>query len=215
MQPHHVHSAAERHETETDVIHQPEAHGAATPAPFPSEPEQPPQVLPLPIPEQPDDPQAQPQKIPASPKPIAYKHWQGVSFVPGELEDEFNEFYERLDDYYMPFNDEERVFVGKLAEARWSLHRRKKVVEEIEARLYTKTPNAADWSEADFKRLAIADAYRLRAERLVSYAQANVNHYVTFRGEDSKWQAYFDLADRRFQLQRETLEKSKVKRAAA
>lgn len=215
MTPHPIHSAAERPETADEDIHQPELHGAATPAPFPSEPEQPPQVIPLPDPQQePEEPHAHPD-IPAAPKPVFYKHWRGVSLAPGELEDEFNQFYEALDDHYMPFNEEERVSVGKLAEARWALHRRKKVVETIESRLYAKTPNAADWTEADFRRLAVADAYRLRAERLVQLAQQNVNAFVTFRGEDSKWQAYFDLADRRYELEKANFAALQTKEAAA
>lgn len=215
MTPPQISSAAERPETGSDVIHQPELHGAAIPAPIPSEPEQSPQAIPLPTPEEPDMPYFKPEVKPYAPPPKPYKTWQGLSLAPGESEDDFNIFYERLDDHYMPFNEEERVCVGKLAEARWALHRRKKVAEAIESRLYAKTPNAADWSEADFKRLAIADDYRLRAEKLVSLAHQKVHAYVSFRSEDSKWQAYFDLADRRFQLEKEKFERAQAKDVAA
>jgi hypothetical protein len=210
MTPHSVSSAAERKEKPTTP--QTELHGAATPAPLPSEPEAPPQAIPLPDPN-PKPPNAQPE-IPSIPQPT-FQRWQAMSFIAGETPDEFNEFYERLDDHYMPYNEEERLRVAKLAEARWVLHRRKKVVEAIEARLYADNPVAADWTEADFKRLALADAYRVRAERTVQQAQANVDAFVVFRGEDSKWQAYFDLADRRFQLEKENYKATGIKKAAA
>jgi len=198
MTPRSVHRAAER--KHDGAVSQTEMHGAATPAPLPPEPEPPPTFLPVPdvAPQVPDS-QPQPHQAP----PPATAAWTGLFFTADESIEEFNEFYERLDDHYMPYNPEERVSVAKLAEARWALHRRKRVVESIEGELFSTTPNPAEWTEADFKRLALADAYRLQAERIVFRAQQNVDAFVRERGEDSKWQTSFDLAERRLHLQKQ------------
>ena len=197
MTPHSVRRAAER--KQEAAVKQTALHGAATPAPLPPEPEQPPVFIPLPD-AAPSTPDSKPEP-PQAPEPAAGQ-WE-IFLTADESRDEFDAFFERLDDHYMPYNPEERVLVAKLAECRWSLHRRKRAVESIEAALYKATPDPAQWSEADFRRLAIADAYRLQAEKLVCRAQRNVEAFVRNRLEDSKWQGYFDLADRRFHLQRQ------------
>ncbi len=193
-----VRRAAER--KHQGAVKQTELQGAATPAPLPPEPEPLPTVVPLPdvAPKVPDS-QPEPHAAP----PPATAAWQGLFFTSGESIEEFNEFFERLDDHYMPYNPEERISVAKLAESRWSLHRRKRAVESIEAELYASTPGPATWTEADFKRLALADAYRLQAERVVFRAQQNVDAFIRERTEDSKWQSNFDLAERRLHLQKQ------------
>jgi hypothetical protein len=68
MTPHYAHCAAER-ENEKEAVREPELHGAAAPAPLPSEPELPPKVIPLPdkAPEhQPDPPPQVPQTAKAA-----------------------------------------------------------------------------------------------------------------------------------------------------
>jgi hypothetical protein len=174
MTPHSVRNSAAARKEKIAIL-QPELHGAATPAPIPPEPEPPPPALPLPKPE--------PPRAPSTPQPKTNR-WSGFLFVADESPEAFNEFYEHLDDHYMPFNEEERISVAKLAEARWALRRRKCVAESIEAGLYAATPDTAKWTEADFKRLAMADFYRLRAEQFAQRAQENVDAFVRQRNED-------------------------------
>ncbi len=200
MTPHYAHRAAERTE-ENEAVLQPELHGAATPAPLPPEPEPPPTVIPLPD-VAPKPPEPQPDLPQQAPHTANAGQWRGLFFLPTESTDDFDAFYERLDEHYMPFNDEERVAVAKFAEARWALNRRKRVVEKIEEAIYAAAPNPANWSENDFKRLALADAYRQQAEKVVRRAQRDVELFVNTRFEESRWQTNRDLAERRLQLQK-------------
>ena len=198
MTPQNVFGAVERHES--DAV--PQLHGAATPVPLPSEPEPPPTAIPLPDKKRttdvPDSPEEPAPHFPQAPK----GRWERMFFLAGESPDEFSEFHERLDNYYMPFNDEERVCVIKLAEARWALARRKRVVELVEGALYAANADPTKWSEADFKRLAAADEARLRAERIVRIAQQNVEGFNKIRDADAKWHNYYALAERRFEWEK-------------
>jgi hypothetical protein len=182
--------AAERKEKRTN------AQGAAIPAPLPQKPEPTQPVLPLP------DVQPAPAELPSPPEnpPPTTSRYDGVVMA-GESRQEFDAFCEHLHDYYMPYNAEEQVFVGKLAESRWFLRRRKRVFETVEAGLYAVQPDPTKWSEADFKRLALADSYRAQAERAVNGAHKHVEAFMRQRTDDYHFHAHRDLALDRFQLQ--------------
>ena len=202
MTSHYAHRASERNAEAKDPIPQPESHGAATPVPIPSEPEPLPSVIPLPD-TAPKPPEPQPEIPRQAPHTANAGRWSALFFLPNESPDEFDAFYERLDNLYMPYNDEETVIVAKFAEARWALNRRKRVVERIEEALYQARPNPVDWSEEDFKRLARADAYRERGEKAARRLQKDVESFMRERNSDSKWQSKHDLAERHLQLQRQ------------
>ena len=222
MTPQYIYdrAAARKEHEEKNAALQPELHGAATPAPLPPEPEAPPpSVLPAPDPDQ-----AKPESKPPQPHlpNTVQGRWVGLFFLPDESPEDFTAFFERLDDYYMPFNEEERACVAKFAEARWGLTRRKRVVENIESALYAAHPNPNDWSESDFKRLALADAYRMQGEKIVQHCQRSVERFSHNRDSDSKWQTQYALGERRFDFEKQKFEQlrhrkseSRAKKAAA
>ncbi len=215
MTPQYIYdrAAARKEDEDRNTIPQPELHGAATPAPLPSEPEPPPNVVPLPNPAEPVQPESKPPQ-PHTPIEVNGR-WVGLFFLPNESPEEFTAFFERLDDYYMPFNEEERVCVAKFAEARWGLNRRKRVVESIEGALYAAHPNPNDWSESDFKRLALADAYRMQGEKIVQHCQRGVERFSKNRDSDSKWQTHYALDERRFDFEKQKFEHLRHRRSEA
>jgi len=202
MTPSPVHRAAERTERTTDGPAAPQeadftVHGAAMPAPVPAEPES----LPIPVipapdvaPPDPDHPQGD------WPKP-APSRFEGV-VLPNESMDEFLAFAENLEDHYMPFSNEERVFVCKLAEARWFLRRRKRVFESVESAVFAAQPDTSKWGEAEFRRLAVADNYRIQGEIAVQRSQQKVEEFMLQRIKDYQYETDRDLAARRLELQK-------------
>jgi hypothetical protein len=147
---------------------------------------------------------AEPERDPNAPQP-AISRCEGL-IVQGETREEFNQFSERLDDHYMPFNYEERVSVGRLAECRWFLRRRRRVFESIETELYATQPDPSKWSEADFKRLALADSYRMKAEKAVWRAYEDVEGFLRQRIADYRFETNRDIAVRRLELQKRRFE---------
>jgi hypothetical protein len=200
MTPSPVQRAVERQEESTDspaAFQQANVtvYGAALPVPVPAEPEPIP-VIPAPdvAPPDPDPPEPERHKRQA---PTRY---EGVVSNTESLE-EFSTFAENLEDHYMPFNFEERVFVGKLAEARWFLRRRKRVFESIESALFAAHPDTSKWGEAQFKRLAMAENFRTQGEIAVQRALKKVEEFMLQRIKDYHFETNRDLANRRLDLQ--------------
>ena len=193
MTPSPVHRAAERTERTADA--------AALPAPIPAEPE----PLPTPVIPAPDVAQPDPDHPQGDwPKP-APSRYEGV-VLNHESFEEFLAFAENLEDHYMPFNQEERVFVGKLAEARWFSRRRKGVFESIESAVFAAQPDTSKWGEAEFRRLAVADSYRIQGEIAVQRAQEKVEEFMLQRISDYQYETDRDLAVRRLEVQKRRCE---------
>ncbi len=202
MTPSPVHRAAERTERTAEspaVSYEADTtvNAAALPVPVPAEPEplQMP-VIPAPdvAPPDPDQPESERPRHPPS-------RFEGV-VLNHESFEEFSSFVENLEDHYMPFNHEERVFVGKLAEARWFSRRRKKVFESIESALFAAQPDTSKWGEAEFRRLAVADSYRIQGEIAAQRAQEKVEEFMLRRISEYQYETDRDLAVRRLEVQK-------------
>jgi hypothetical protein len=205
MTPRSVRRAVERNERRDadkaehgSAIESPQA--AASPLPIPDEPEPAP-MLPVPVTIPPDEDTEKDVPPPATSR-------SQELLVAGESVQEFEEFSERLFNHYMPYDQEEQVLVGKLVESRWFLRRRKEAFEKLEADLYAAEPNPAQWSEADFQRLALADNYRNEAELVAGRAQRRVQAFTRERVEDQRFHikqnlalSQLELAKKKYQLQ--------------
>ena len=202
MTPSPVHRAAERTDKTAD-LHRADTtvNAAALPVPVPAEPEPSPMpVIPAPdvAPPDPDKPESERPRHPPS-------RFEGVVLSHESYED-FSAFVENLEDHYMPFNHEERVFVLKLAEARWFSRRRKKVFESIESALFAAQPDTSKWGEAEFRRLAVADNYRIQGEIAVQRAQQKVEEFMLQRVKDYQYETDRDIAVRRLEVQKRRCE---------
>ena len=155
------------------------AAAATRPAPVPSEPETKPLVQPAPK-VQPAE--AEPESEPRPPQPTTAQ------------------LLDVLEDYYLPSNPEERVFIAKLAACRMSAYQRQFVLERTEAAIYSRQSDPSKWKEADFRRLALADSYRKQAEEALERAQKNVDQFMHQREYDCHWVTTHELAERRYEL---------------
>jgi hypothetical protein len=122
--------------------------------------------------------------------------------VAGERLEDFETLLANLVQQYEPRTPEEHSLVEDLAHGRWFLWRRRRAFITIEADVYNIEPDPAKWTDAEFKRLALAERYRTQAERAYNRALKNVEAFAKDRLKTQRLEAAHDLALQRLQLQK-------------
>jgi hypothetical protein len=133
--------------------------------------------------------------------------------VEGERLEDFQELIASLVDHYQPTDSHEQSLVEDLAHGRWILWRRRRAFNNVEADIYAVQPNEAKWTEAEFKRIALADRYRTTAERSFNRALKNVETFAHDRVKAYRWEMMYDLAVKRLDLARRKHELQVLKAA--
>ena len=133
--------------------------------------------------------------------------------VEGERLEDFHKLVASLVDHYQPADTHEQALVEDLAHGRWILWRRRRAFNSVESEVYALQPNEGKWTEAEFKRIALADRYRTTAERSFNRALKNVEAFAKERVETYRWEATYDLAVRRLELAKKKHELAVVKAA--
>jgi hypothetical protein len=133
--------------------------------------------------------------------------------VEGERLEDFHSLVASLVDHYQPASTLERSLVEDLAHGRWVFWRRQRAFTNIESAVYAFQPNEGKWTEAEFKRIALADRYRTNAERSFNRALKNVEAFSKERVKNFRWEATYDLAVRRLELARKKRELAVEKEA--
>jgi len=93
--------------------------------------------------------------------------------VGGERLEDFYALVASLVDHYQPADTHEQALVEDLAHGRWILWRRRRAFNSVESDIYAFQPNEGKRTEAEFKRIALADRYRTTAERSFNRALKN------------------------------------------
>jgi hypothetical protein len=101
--------------------------------------------------------------------------------VEGERLEDFHKLVASLVDHYQPADPHEQSLVEDLAHGRWILWRRRRAFNSVESDVYAIQPNEGRWTEAEFKRIALADRYRTTAERSFNRALKNVEAFAKER----------------------------------
>jgi len=120
--------------------------------------------------------------------------------VEGERLEDFHSLVASLVEHYQPADPHEQALVEDLAHGRWILWRRRRAFNSVESEVYAFQPNEGKWTEAEFKRIALADRYRTTAERSFNRALKNVEVFAKERVKTFRWEATYDLAVRRLEL---------------
>ena len=121
--------------------------------------------------------------------------------VAGERLEDFIQLTDTLITHFKPSNAEEQHLVEDLAHGRWMLWRRQRAQRAIEADVHATHPDPAQWTETEFKRIALSDRYLTQATRAYQRALKNVESFAKERAKSFRWQAMHDLALQRLQLQ--------------
>jgi len=165
---------------------------AAAPAPIPHEPGP---VPVLPSPEVDLPPVSNLEPGPPRPTPSQF-------LAAGENVEDFFHLTAGLVDQYHPATAHEYSLVEDLACERWRLLRRQRTCNAVEADLFKRHPEPARWSEADFKRLAQADRYRMQAQRTFHGALKSVKDLCKERVTNYRWEAMYDMAVRHLEFEK-------------
>lgn len=120
--------------------------------------------------------------------------------VEGERLADYHSLVANLVTHYQPADSHEQYLVEDLAHGRWILWRRQRAFNSLESSVYTLQPNEANWTEAEFKRISLADRYRTAAERSFDRALRNVEAFSKERVKEYRWAATYDLAVKRLDL---------------
>jgi hypothetical protein len=107
-----------------------------------------------------------------------------------------------LIDHYQPATAHEYWLIQDLACERFGLLRRQRACNAVEADVFQTHPEPEVWSDIDFKRIALADRYRLRAERAYQRALKNVRRFCQERATSYRWEARHDLAIRELEFEK-------------
>ena len=134
--------------------------------------------------------------------------------VEGERLEDFHALVASLVDHYQPADPHEQSLVDDLAHGRWILWRRRRAFNSVESDVYSIQPNEGKWTEAEFKRIALADRYRTTAERSFNRALKNVEAFAKERVKTFRWEATYDLAVRRLELAKRKHELAVLKAAS-
>jgi hypothetical protein len=126
----------------------------------------------------------------------------GQCLAAGENVEDFFQLITSLLDHYHPATTHEHSLVEDLACERWFLLRRQRAFNVIEARLFSRKPDPAAWSEADFKRLAQADRHRIQAERTFHRALKRTKEFRKERVANHRWEAMYDMAVRHLEFEK-------------
>jgi len=121
--------------------------------------------------------------------------------VADERLEDFVKLTDTLINHFKPSNAEEQHLVEDLANGRWMLWRRQRAQRAIEADVHSKQPDPAQWTETEFKRIALSDRYLTQATRAYNRALKNVESFAKERAKSFRWQAMHDLALQRLHLQ--------------
>jgi len=133
--------------------------------------------------------------------------------VEGERLEDFHSLVASLVDHYQPADSHEQSLVEDLAHGRWILWRRRRAFNSVESAIHAVQPNEGKWTEAEFKRIALADRYRTAAERSFNRALKNVEAFSKERVKAYRWEATYDLAVRRLELAKQKHELQVLKAA--
>jgi hypothetical protein len=129
-------------------------------------------------------------------------------FLPDENQSDFEALLESLKAEYNPETEQHQLFIEQLATAHWLLRRRQQTYNAIEAAAYASVEhNPENLDEAQFHRLALAERYKVAAERALKRALANAEFIRKSRKSDeahrdrhARWQAAQLLRERRLQI---------------
>lgn len=129
-------------------------------------------------------------------------------FLPTENPADFEALLAGIRAEYTPETEQHHLFVEQLAMAHWLLWRRQRAYNSIEAAVYHEAGNdPANLTEAQFHRLALAERYKIAAERALKRAFANAESIPKGRKSDrdyrerhARWQAAQELRDRRLRI---------------
>jgi hypothetical protein len=116
--------------------------------------------------------------------------------------DAFFELTASLIDHYQPATIHEHSLIEDLARERWVLLRRQRAFSSIESDIYERQPEPAKWSETEFKRLALAERYRVEAERAFERSLKSVKSFCKERITNYRWTAMYDLAVRHLDFEK-------------
>jgi hypothetical protein len=140
--------------------------------------------------------------------------------VPGENPADFEALLNSLTDDYRPDTEQSRLFVENLATAHWLLARRQRACNAVEAAVYGDQPDEAQWTDAHHKRLALANRYKVQAERSLKRALNNLEGLQKWSraGADrerrrEQWAAEQAIRERRMTLQEQNFELAKSRAA--
>jgi hypothetical protein len=148
----------------------------------------------------------------AASKPVGSIDAKIQNGAPGKLvveADHLDDFRTLVADFveqYQPASLHEYALVEDLAHHRWFLWCCQRSLYSIESEVYAAKPGQAKWSDAEFKRLALAARYRAQAERAFHRALKSVEGFIKDRIADYRWEASYDLAVRRLEFQKKKLE---------
>jgi len=109
-------------------------------------------------------------------------------------------------EHYQPASLHEYALVEDLAHHRWFLWSCQRALYSIESEVYAAKPGQSEWSDIELKRLGLAAGYRAQAEAAFHRALKNVDAFMKERVADYRWEAGYDLAVRRLELQKKKLE---------
>jgi hypothetical protein len=84
----------------------------------------------------------------------------GTLILPNESQQDFNDLEIMYIRAYTPQDDHERHLVQDIVIADWMLQRATRAHAQVEAALYAATPNPADWTEAQERKLGRHIRYR-------------------------------------------------------
>jgi len=121
--------------------------------------------------------------------------------VAGERLEDFLKLTDTLISHFKPSNPEEQHLIEDLAHGRWMLWRRQRAQRAIEADVHASQPDPAQWTETEFKRIALSDRYLTQATRAYQRALKNVESFAKERAKSFRWQTMHDLALQRLHLQ--------------
>jgi hypothetical protein len=101
--------------------------------------------------------------------------------LPGESEKEFRNLDRIWNEAYNPKNDAQRHLVTELVNADWLLQRATRTHLDIEAKLYAKSANPLDWTEAEQRTLGRFQRYKTAAANQVLRAKKAIEDYRKYQ----------------------------------
>jgi hypothetical protein len=131
--------------------------------------------------------------------------------LPGENQADFESLLADLQAEYQPETPQHRLFLEQLAMGHWFLWRRQRACNAIEASVYESAgDDPENLSEEHFRRLHLAERYKVAAERALKRAFQNAESIRKGRKADrdyrerhARWEAAQEIRQRRLALQEE------------
>lgn len=131
--------------------------------------------------------------------------------LPGENRADFEALLDGLRSEYHPETQQHQLFIEQLAMGHWLLWRRQRAYNAIEAAVYDSADDDPELLNEDhFRRLNLAERYKVAAERALKRAFQNAESIRKerkserdYRGRHARWQAELELRQGRLEKNRE------------